>query len=134
MQVSLGTGILTNSPALLYIPALFTETFDRLGRIIVFASKIPEQESNSSYTARADPFPSALSTRPTLLSSLSIVSQCFQTSDSSTSGHVRIDSWCSSFLSLLPYALMFIRKYSHFPMCRAQKMGTRMCQKSCLGE
>ena len=30
-------------------------------------SKMPERESNSSYTARVDPFPSALSTRPTLL-------------------------------------------------------------------
>ena len=50
-----------------YIPAPFTESFDRLGRRIVFASKVPEQESNSSYTAQVDPFPSALSTRPTLL-------------------------------------------------------------------
>ena len=29
-----------------------------------FVSKVPERESNSSYTARVDPFPSALSTRP----------------------------------------------------------------------
>ena len=31
------------------------------------ASKVPERESNSSYTAQADPLPSALSTRPMLL-------------------------------------------------------------------
>ena len=51
----------------LYIPAPFTESFDRLGRRIVFASKVQEQESNSSYTAQVDLFPSALSTRSTLL-------------------------------------------------------------------
>ena len=50
-----------------YIPALFTESFDRLGRRIVFTSKVPEWGSNWSYTAKVDPFPSALSTRPTPL-------------------------------------------------------------------
>ena len=45
----------------IYIPAPFTESFDRLGRRMIF------KESNSSYTARGDPFPSALSTRPSLL-------------------------------------------------------------------
>ena len=45
-----------------YILAPFTESIDQLGRIIVSASKVPEQESNSSYTVQVDPFPSALST------------------------------------------------------------------------
>ena len=34
---------------------------------MIFASKLPERESNLSYTARVDSFPSALSTRPMLL-------------------------------------------------------------------
>ena len=38
-----------------------------------FASKVPERESNSSYTARVDPFPSALSTRPMFLSHPSLM-------------------------------------------------------------
>ena len=42
-----------------------------------FAAKVPEWESNSSYTARVDHFPSALSTRPTLLPLFFIFSLAF---------------------------------------------------------
>ena len=66
-QVSLVTGDWRILLLCFYIPALFTESFDRLGRRNVFASKVPEWELNLSYTAQVDPFPSALSTRPTLL-------------------------------------------------------------------
>ena len=61
-QVSLATGRLTNSPTLL----LYTGP---VYRVIWpgFRFKVPERESNSSYTAKVDPFPSALSTRPTLI-------------------------------------------------------------------
>ena len=66
-QVSLATGRLTNSPSLY----LYTGPVHRVVRPVRkendFASKVPERESNSSYTARVDPYPSALSTGPTLL-------------------------------------------------------------------
>ena len=69
-QVSLETGRLTNSCTL----HLYTDPVNRVvwpvRKETDFASKVPERESNSSYTARIDPFPSALSTRPTLLPSL----------------------------------------------------------------
>ena len=64
-QVSLVTGQILL--LCIYIPTPFTESFDRLGRRIVYASKVPERESNSNYTNRVDPFPSTLSTRPTVL-------------------------------------------------------------------
>ena len=53
----------------IYIPAPFTESLDRLGRkMICFKSPgMGLWESNASYTARVNPIPSALSTRPTHL-------------------------------------------------------------------
>ena len=51
----------------IYIPAPFTESVDRLGRRMIFKVAGAGIELNSSYKARVDPFPSTLSTRPSLL-------------------------------------------------------------------
>ena len=66
-QVSLVTGRLANSPALLLYTGPDYRVIWRVRKENDFASKVTEQESNSSYTARVDPFPSTLSIRPTSL-------------------------------------------------------------------
>ena len=50
----------------IYLPAPFTESFWPVRKENDLL-RLPERESNSSYTARVDTFPSALSTRPSLL-------------------------------------------------------------------
>ena len=66
-QVSLVTGRLTNSPTLHFDTGPVHRVIWPVSKENDFVSKVPERESNSSYTARVDTFPSALSTRPTLL-------------------------------------------------------------------
>ena len=66
-QVSLLTGRLTNSPTLHLYTGPVNRVIQPVKKEIDFASKVPERESNSSYTAWVDPFPATLSTIPRLL-------------------------------------------------------------------
>ena len=66
-QVSRSTGRLANSPTLLLYTGPIHRVICPVRKENDFASKALQRESNSSCTARVDPFPSALSTRPTLL-------------------------------------------------------------------
>ena len=66
-QVSLATKKLTNSPALLLYIGLVHTVTRPVKKESYFASKVPEREANSNYTAQVALFRSRLSTRPTLL-------------------------------------------------------------------